>query len=83
MGQSIRTPNGILTIVEVDFSCPNCEYLHSEKDYYNRLYNSKHGVIYKRCKGCKTKLGITTDIRGDVRVWLKENENKNNLIYLK
>lgn len=80
MGYSIRIPNGILSMVDVDFKCPKCECPHSEADYYDRLYKSKHGLIYKQCKGCKTKLGITTDIRGDVRVWLKEYEYASNEI---
>ena len=80
MAHSIRIPNGIISIVDVDFKCPKCECPHSEEDYYDRLYKSKHGLIYKQCKGCKTKLGITTDIIGDVRVWLKEDECKNVLL---
>jgi hypothetical protein len=75
MGQSIRIPNGIISIVDVDFKCPKCECPHTNEDYYERLNKSKNGFIYKKCKGCKTKLGITTDIRGDVRVWLKEDED--------
>jgi hypothetical protein len=74
----IKIPNGIISIVNTDFKCPKCECPHSEEDYYDRLYKSKHGLIYKQCKGCKTKLGITSDIRGDVGVWLKENEYKIN-----
>lgn len=80
MAQSIRVPNGIITLVDVDFKCPKCECPHVEEDYYDRLYKSKHGLIYKNCKGCKTKLGITTDILGDVKVWLKSEERKQGLI---
>lgn len=80
MSQSIRIPNGIITFVSVDFNCPKCDCPHSENDYYAQLYKSKRHFIYKQCKGCKTKLGITTDIRGDVRVWLKEDEIKNSMI---
>lgn len=76
MGYSIRIPNGIISMVDVGFKCPKCECPHSEEDYYDRLYKSKHCLIYKQCKGCKTKLGITTNIRGDVHVWLKEDECK-------
>jgi len=76
MAYSIIIPNGILSMVDLDFKCPKCECPHSESDYMQRLLNSKTGLIYKRCKGCKVKLGITTDIRGDVRVWLKEDEMK-------
>ena len=76
MAYSIQIPDGILSMVEVDFKCPKCECPHSESDYYDRLYKSKHGLIYKQCKGCKTKLGITTDFKGDVVIWLKEDEKK-------
>ena len=76
MAQSFRIPNGIVTIADVDFKCSKCEYPHTEEDYYNKLYKSDKGLIYQGCKGCKTKIGITTDIRGDVRVWLKEDEQK-------
>jgi hypothetical protein len=72
----IRIPNGIITMADADFNCPKCECEHTEDDYYARLNKSKRGLIYKQCKGCKTKLGITADMRGDVRVWLKEDEKK-------
>ena len=74
MAKSIRIPNGIISIVDVDFKCPKCECPHEEKDYYPQLYKSKSGLIYKNCKGCKTKLGITSNMMGDVVVWLKEEE---------
>ena len=76
MGQCIPIGSGIICLVETDFNCPNCEYRYEAKDYETRLFNSKRGVIYKTCKGCGRKMGITTDIQGDVRVWLKENETK-------
>jgi len=70
----IGESSGILCMSETDFKCPKCGCPYHEEDYYSQLYKSKRGLIYKSCKGCKTKLGITTDIRGDVRVWLKEEE---------
>jgi len=69
---------GFLCMVETDFKCPKCEYNYTEKDYYNQLTNSKCGFIYKRCRGCGIRLGITTDYKGDIRVWLKDDENKLN-----
>ena len=66
----------IVTFFETDFKCPKCDCPHSENDWLPRYENSKKGLIYRSCKGCKTKLGITTDIKGDVRVWLKEDETK-------
>ena len=76
MAYSIKIPNGIISMVDVDFKCPKCKCLHCEEDYYDRLYKSEQGLIYKQCKGCKAKLGITTDMRGDVVIWLKEDEIK-------
>lgn len=78
MAESIKIPNGIISVVKSDFKCPKCECPHSEEDYYDNLCNSKHGLIYKKCKGCKTKLGITTHINGDVCAWLKEDESNLN-----
>jgi hypothetical protein len=80
MAKSIRIPNGILTVVDADFKCPKCECPHEEKDYYPKLSKSKNSFIYKKCIGCKTMLGITPDIRGDIRVWIKSEENDNQKI---
>ena len=71
--------NAIVTFVDVDFKCPKCECPHQEDDWYPKYAKSEKGLIYKSCKGCKTKLGITTDIKGDVQVWLKEDEGKSSL----
>ena len=76
MGSSIRVPNGILSLVETDFNCPKCECLHLEEDYSKQMEKSNTGVVYKICKGCKSKIGIAIDMRGDVKVWLKTYEKK-------
>jgi len=72
----MRMANAIITLVDVDFECPKCQCPHSEKDWFERFSKSKTGLIYISCTGCKAKLGVTTDIRGDVRVWLKETEKQ-------
>ena len=72
----IKNLKGILSIIDVDFKCPKCECPHSETDYFDMLRKSKQGLIYKQCKGCKTKLGITTNMQGEVKVWLKKDELK-------
>lgn len=77
MSKTIFFAGAIVTLAETDFTCPKCECPHTEADYYDRLYKSKQGLIYKACKGCKTKLGITYAITGDTVVWLKEDEKKN------
>jgi hypothetical protein len=76
MGYSIAIPNGILSMCYDEFDCPACTCHHTGKDYEDRLFKSKRGLIYKKCKGCKTKLGITTDYKGDVHVWVKNNDSK-------
>ena len=76
MAHSIIIPNGIASLSEVDFKCPRCNYHYTEENYSKQLNNSKHLLIYKTCKECKSKMGITIDFKGDVRVWLKENEPK-------
>jgi len=63
-----------ISYVEAKFKCPKCECPHKEEDYYEKLSKSKTFVSYQKCKGCKTKLGISSDIMGDVVVWLKEDE---------
>ena len=65
---------GILCMSITDFKCPKCGCLHTEDDYMKRLDKSEHGLIYRHCKGCKSIIGITFDIRSDVRVWLKSEE---------
>lgn len=66
----------IITLCDTDFTCPECGHLHTEDDYYERLRKSNRGLIYQQCKGCKTKLGITYDCKGDTVVWTKDSENK-------
>lgn len=77
MGYTIKMAGALIHCVDANFKCPKCECEHEEEDYFEQIQKSKHGLIYKKCKGCKTKLGITYDIKGDVRVWLKEDEIKN------
>ncbi len=74
MAKTIQYGPALITVVKLDFECPKCTYLHTEKDYYKQYANSKKGFIYKKCKGCKTKLGISFDMHCDVVVWLKEDE---------
>jgi hypothetical protein len=76
MSKTIFFAGAIITLAETDFACPKCECPHTEDDYYDRLYKSPQCLIYKACKGCKTKLGITYAMNGDTVVWLKEDEKK-------
>lgn len=80
MAKTIRIPDGFITLVDVDFRCPSCNQEHNEDDYYKKLSESSNGHIYKKCKGCKETIGITTDMKGDVKVWLKSQEDKSGFI---
>jgi len=72
----IGDSHGIICLCKTDFNCPKCGCLHTEDDYYNQLDKSKHGLIYKKCKGCKTKLGISSDYKSNVVVWGREDIGK-------
>lgn len=74
MGKTVAIPNGFLSLVDTDFKCPTCGYQYNIDDYYERLDKSKYFLIYFKCKGCKDKLGLTTDMRGDAKCWLKSEE---------
>lgn len=76
MGYSIPINNGIISICYTDFKCPICNYIHQEEDWYTRYEKSKHGLIYMNCKGCKSKIGVTINIMGDVVTWDKKTEKK-------
>lgn len=76
MSKTIFFGGALVTIAETDFICPACTCPHTESDYYDQLYKSKKGLIYKACKGCKTKLGITYAMNGDTVVWIKSEEKK-------
>ena len=76
MSETIRMAGAIITLVKVDFDCPKCKTRHFEQDYYDKMHKSKNGLIYRSCKNCKDKLGITTNMMGDVVVWLKSEERQ-------
>ncbi len=77
MSKTFKIPDGFITLVETSFNCPICECPHTENDWYDSYNKAKTIVIYKKCKGCRKKLGITIDMTGDVVVWNKATETKN------
>jgi len=76
MSYAINGPGFHLDCCDDEFNCPKCTCFHSGKDYEIKLEKSKKGYIYMKCRGCKTMLGISSDYKGDVVVWLKEDEKK-------
>ncbi len=76
MTYSVRVPNGIITMCETDFNCPICQCLHTEEDYDKAMKRSSSGSIYKNCKGCKRKIGVAIDFKGDIHVWEPEDKTK-------
>lgn len=83
MSYEIRTPNnGFLTINDVDFKCPRCGHQHIESDYDKRLEKAEEMHIYINCKNrkCGVKIGLATNYKGDVVVWLKSEEKLNEIL---
>lgn len=74
MTKRVYFKGGSLSLCETNFDCPICTCSHSEEDWYSKYSKSKIGYIYISCKGCKRKIGVSTDITGDVKVWDKEEE---------
>jgi len=74
MTYCIPVDKGILCMSKVEFNCPACGEEYHEEDYYNQLDKSKRGYIYKHCKKCAAHIGISSNIMGDVVVWLKSEE---------
>ncbi len=68
---------GFLTMAEVEFKCPACSCDHNGKDWEHKLEKSKKTYCFINCKGCKRKLGVSLDYRGDVVVWeVKKKDEK-------
>jgi len=76
MGYGVYGPGFHLSMAYDKFECPKCKCEHSGEDYDAKLQKSKKSFIYIKCKGCKTKIGVTTDMMGDVQIWLKDEEYK-------
>lgn len=81
----VKIPNGIICMSETSFECPKCHTKYSGERESERLHNAKRMLIYKRCTTCRSWIGITSDIQGDIRSWLKEDElvNSNRSAILK
>lgn len=65
---------GIITISSIHFKCPNCSCVHKESSYYDRLCNSKKGVVYDDCVKCGDRFGISVNMKGNIIAWSKNNE---------
>ena len=75
MSECIPIKNGHVCLVQTGFNCPKCRHAHSEMDWYPKMEEEKSVVVYINCNNCNEEIGVTTDIKGDVQVWLKSNEN--------
>lgn len=74
MSKSIIINGAIITLAKTEIDCPNCKKVYNEDFYYNQLQKSDKGFIYKYCKGCNEKIGISLNIMGDSVCWLKKDE---------
>lgn len=74
MSKAIIFNRGIVTVCETSFLCPICGCPHEEADWYPKMEKKNLPVIYIKCKGCKRKIGVSSNITGDVVVWEKATE---------
>ena len=62
--ETIRIPNGILTLATSEAKCPHCERNIPFDEIEDKFMKQDKHYIRLKCK-CKRFIGITTDIRGD------------------
>lgn len=77
MGKTIIINGAIITLAKTDIQCPECKTIYFEDFFYKQMMKSSSGLIYKKCKQCNEKIGITTNMMGDSVCWLKKNERHN------
>jgi hypothetical protein len=73
----IKVPNGFVTMPDViDAVCPSCGYETPYEKFDKRLHDDRFddACIYIICKGCRQKLGVSSDYKGNTVCWLKKTE---------
>lgn len=75
--KSVSIPNGILHVCESKADCPYCSKHVPIKDAERVLQNSSNGFNKLKCKGCERFIGVTSDIKGDIRSYELPNSKHN------
>jgi len=57
----------IILTVETEFACPICECGQDAREH-TKYNNAKYPVVTIKCKGCKRKLQLQTDLGGKLNV---------------
>lgn len=66
-------------VANIEFICPHCEVwdYDSDESYLKRINKSKSNVAYLRCRVCKNRFGLTTDITGNYQTFkINKKEEK-------
>lgn len=58
---TIKIPNGVLTMAESFFNCPNCQFPIAAEDYHHRLERTPK--INAKCPNCNTNLILTPNYK--------------------
>lgn len=64
MTQTIRIPNGIITLATSEAECPYCEREIPFEEIEDKFMKQSKHHIRMKCK-CKRFIGITTNMKGD------------------
>ena len=71
---TIKIPNGVLTMAESFFNCPNCQFPIAAEDYHHRLERTPK--INAKCPNCNTKLILTPNYKNGISAYIKPQKNK-------
>ena len=70
---TIKIPNGVLTMAESFFNCPNCQFPIAAEDYHHRLERTPK--INAKCPNCNTKLILTPNYKNGISAYIKSKTN--------
>ena len=69
---TIEIKNGFITMPDViDAECPSCKTIMTYNSFADKL---SIDPVYKVCKSCRQKIGISVDYKGNTVTWLKKEE---------
>lgn len=74
-----------ISIASVDFNCPYCGTKHSDEDdkYYDRIVKNKQGWTRVKCTKCEKRMGLSPDIKGDLKAFCISEAKRNCDCWLK
>ena len=68
MSETIIIPNGIVTMADCYFNCPNCQFPIASEDYHHRLERTPQ--INAKCPNCNTRLALTVNYKNGLSAYV-------------